>query len=1008
MPLIVSDLNFSQRADGFCYQTGSNKLSVEMYNQESEVREALLLFAVKDADNGALLAINAKRGFNPIGTTSCDVRFEIPDDIDIAQTRATLLVLDANTMQPLATAYTIDPRQSYPYISTPQKTHLLQTLSGTVAKSGENAVTLQATTDTITLPVTPAVATMLSLYDGKACDCFIDIAPDGQRTISVISLQTITVHSGDIRQIDERKGEILYFDAAGERQSVPLDQTLTVYRDNLPIPITDISDVEYIRDFDTNDTYYDFADTDGNGQVDLINIHRTNHAAVVGIDGTNVQTANMGTLDLSQTILTDKTGAAVPLSQLRAGDVLAITWHPGKFRTPYQAVVLPASYVDGTVTETYLSYYFAAIDDVRYDCFIPNSSYPYQFPLSAAMEGRFYLDQYGDIFAVSVQDSFQPYDWLQSFRLEALYHKELILQTSGHGAYCLSENDTLQLQDNTGKITAVTPMDLLSADDFSGTTFAPLFNGQEALPVYELLGNLPILTETATADDLFTHAIGAAYDYTTNRLTLSPLPMSEKTALQDVIFTKADMTLTGDASYPLAPDALLLQAVVQSNQVRVRQVTAEQIPDGAYDMLLYGKDASNRYRAAIFIRATQWLQAQPAIIEQISQTTGDTLTGSVYTQSGRKEIAFAKDSIHANTGEVASLTNLAAGDVILYLTSGDTVQQYLTLGEADPSNPLQFAPTDILSSTGLGIRCIYGYAVANDGETLTIVSGTENIRIAVPADFTVTHADYTALPQNGLTVSPTTIDSVISLNATMSSETPSATPVMACLRNGTLVDLIAFSPEQTFNYAWDTCSMSIITRVSEKPDENGNPVLRLSAVQNGSSREMVYHLSNNSINADTGKATAMTEDFCQGDVVLFYADSAGNVLQYRIVGKIMASGNTPFALEPAFEAEDNGIPHDQYRLGFLKQAYGSRIDLYFPKDAREDSYRIIGANEYCYNDFDARDIRIETGNYYSGSVDDADFDQYYDGKCSYVLVHLRDDEIVDIYSFNQRYPIPEA
>lgn len=834
MPLIVSDLNFSQRANGACYQAGSNKLSVEMYNQESEVWEALLLFAVNNADTGALLAINAKRGFNPIGTTSCDVRFEIPDDVDIAQTRATLLLLDA--------------------------------------------------------------------------------------------------------------------------------------------------------------------DTDGNGQVDLINVYRTDHAAVVGIDGTNVQTANMGSLDLSQTILTGKTGAAVPLSQLRPGDVLAITWHPGKFRTPYQAIVLPASYVDGTITEQAMSYCSLSIDDVSYDCFIPNSSYPYQFPLSVAMEGRFYLDRYGDIFAVSVQDSFQPYDWLQSVQWEEFYHKELILQTSGHGTYWISETDALQLQDNTGKITAVTPMDLLSADDFSGTTFAPLFDGQETLPVYQLLLNLPTLTEAATADDLFTHAVGAAYDYTTNRLTLSPLPMSEKTALPDVVFTKADMTLAGDASYPLAPDALLLQAVVQSNQVRVRQATAEQIPDGAYDMLLYGKDASNRYRAAIFIRATQWLQAQPAIVEQVSQTTGDTLTGSVYTQSGRKEIAFASSSGNADN-------HPAAGDVILYLPSGDTVRQFLTLGKADASNPLQFAPTDILSSTGLGIRCIYGYAVANDGETLTIVSGTENIPVAVPADFTVTHADYTALPQNGLTVSPTTIASVISLNATMSSETPSATPVMACLRNGALIDLIAFSPVQTFTYDWETSPMSIVTRVSETLDQSGNPVIDVSAVQNNASREVVYHLSGSSINADTGKAAAMTEDFCQGDVVLFYADLAGNVLQYRIVGTIIKNGNTPFALKPAFEAEDNGIPHDQYRLGYIQGIGGSTIDIYYPNATQwqEERYRLYGANEYCYNDSDAQNIRIEVDDYYGINVDEP-----YDGKCSYVLVHLRNGEIVDIYSFNKRYPIPKA
>ena len=1009
MPLIVSDLNFSQRTDGACYQTGSNTLSVSFYAPEFRNLRAMLLFAVKSTDTAALQAIGAKTGFIAPEPYPYELSFEIPDGIDIAKTRGTLLVLDADTMQPLASAITISPQQSYPYISTPQKTRLLQTLSGTVetpgaaAFSSDNTVTVQTENGAVTLPVTPEVAASLPLYQGNTCDCFIDIDTNGQRTISAISLQTLTISGLNIHSV--RSDSITYRDTEnGEQCTVELDQALTIYRHGLPITgMYNPDDIYNLANllWEENNDHVTLADTDGNGKVDLINIRRTDHAAVVGIDGTTVQTANMGALDLSQTLLTDKTGAAIPPSQLRAGDVLAVTWHPGRPRAPYQAVLLPASYVDGTVTGMNRKLPYVTIDETTYYCFMPNASYPYQFPLSVSMEGRFYLDMYGNIFAVSVQDSFQPCDWLQDASW-ADWPKEFVIQTTCHGTHYLAETDTLHLQDNTGAIRAVTPMDILSAEDFSGTTFALLFDGQPTLPLHELLSNLPKLTKASSTDDWIAHAVGAAYDYTAGRLTLFPMPLHEKTALQDVTFTKADMTLTGAGSCRLAQDALLMKATYRSNDIHISRTTAEQIPDGAYDMLLYGKDDTGRYHAAIFIRSTQWQQAQLGIVEQISQNADNTQIISIYTQTGSKELRFTNDSLSADTGEIAG--SPVVGDVILYLTPGDTVQQYLTLGKADTSNPLQFATTQAMDNIDVpGVEYLYGYAADNDGETLTIASKAGIASFPVPSDFTVIHADYSELAQDRLTISPAAIDAVISQRKTMSSQNPSAMPVMACLHDGTLVNLIAFTPLQTFRYRWEDCSMTIITRVVDALDKHGNPLLNISAVQDGNSKEILYRLSSDSINADTGKTALQDKILRKGAAALFFADPMGNVSQYRIVGTPNQYGNVPFTLTPAFAAEDNGIADNEYRLGYITSIRGERIELYFPNATQwqNDVYRTVGVNEYHYTD---DNDSVEVGRYDAGYVDEVD---EYMNECSYVLVHLQDGELADIYSFNKRCPIPQ-
>ena len=86
---------------------------------------------------------------------------------------------------------------------------------------------------------------------------------------------------------------------------------------------------------------------------------------------------------------------------------------------------------------------------------------------------------------------------------------------------------------------------------------------------------------------------------------------------------------------------------------------------------------------------------------------------------------------------------------------------------------------------------------------------------------------------------------------------------------------------------------------------------------------------------------------------------------------------------------------------------GNRVEIVFG-DGTTATYKIDGGvNEYFYNNANSNNVRVEVGSFESGDVTELIEDEDNNtAEVSYVLVrYLNQDELVDIYSFNDRYTI---
>ena len=205
--------------------------------------------------------------------------------------------------------------------------------------------------------------------------------------------------------------------------------------------------------------------------------------------------------------------------------------------------------------------------------------------------------------------------------------------------------------------------------------------------------------------------------------------------------------------------------------------------------------------------------------------------------------------------------------------------------------------------------------------------------------------------------------------------------------------------------------MAIATRVSTAVDENGDDIVRVTYVQNGDSEEKVVTFNEDSYN-DEDYSSAEFDTLSQGSVFLYQADANGLVDTYAVIGHISNSSSTPFVFaDPDLE----GYPFDagsndtaSFRLGYLNRTMsGNRVEIVFG-DGTTATYKIDGGvNEYFYNNANSNNVRVEVGSFESGDVTELIEDEDNNtAEVSYVLVrYLNQDELVDIYSFNDRYTI---
>lgn len=205
--------------------------------------------------------------------------------------------------------------------------------------------------------------------------------------------------------------------------------------------------------------------------------------------------------------------------------------------------------------------------------------------------------------------------------------------------------------------------------------------------------------------------------------------------------------------------------------------------------------------------------------------------------------------------------------------------------------------------------------------------------------------------------------------------------------------------------------MAIATRVSTAVDENGDDIVRVTFVQNGDSEEKVVTFNEDSYN-DEDYSSAEFDTLSQGSVFLYQADSSGLVDTYAVIGHVSNSGDKPFVFaDPDLEgAEFDAGSNDtaSFRLGYLNRTMsGNRVEIVFG-DGTTATYKIDGGvNEYFYNNANSNNVRVEVGSFESGDVTELIEDEDNNkAEVSYVLVrYLNDDELVDIYSFNDRFTI---
>lgn len=202
---------------------------------------------------------------------------------------------------------------------------------------------------------------------------------------------------------------------------------------------------------------------------------------------------------------------------------------------------------------------------------------------------------------------------------------------------------------------------------------------------------------------------------------------------------------------------------------------------------------------------------------------------------------------------------------------------------------------------------------------------------------------------------------------------------------------------------------AIVTRTSVANDANGDEVTRITFVQNGESEEKVVTFDDDS-SYDSQYNRTSYEELSQGDVFLYEADANGLVSSYTVIGQIASDG--VLRLESGIAGADFGTSRDsvEFRLGYINdELSGGRMEIAFGEEvgvlsSDVETYRLSGVNEYRYNDVNSRNVRVEVGSYSGGDVSEL-YEEDGVTYVSYVLVRLYNDNISDIYSFNQQIGI---
>ena len=190
---------------------------------------------------------------------------------------------------------------------------------------------------------------------------------------------------------------------------------------------------------------------------------------------------------------------------------------------------------------------------------------------------------------------------------------------------------------------------------------------------------------------------------------------------------------------------------------------------------------------------------------------------------------------------------------------------------------------------------------------------------------------------------------------------------------------------------------AIATKVASIDDDDGNSVTKVTFVQNEDTGRIVYFTDDSENYAGSDSAY---ENIRPGDVFAYNASYSGYVSEYVILGKINSSGLFDVN-KSAFGAFDD---ETEFIYGYIsstaserkKTSKGEVINI---NSGKEDAILVTNSsNKYTYNDA-GRTVIIEVGDYLAEDAYHFDSDT---NEATFVFVKLVDENVVDIYSFNER------
>ena len=209
----------------------------------------------------------------------------------------------------------------------------------------------------------------------------------------------------------------------------------------------------------------------------------------------------------------------------------------------------------------------------------------------------------------------------------------------------------------------------------------------------------------------------------------------------------------------------------------------------------------------------------------------------------------------------------------------------------------------------------------------------------------------------------------------------------------------------------DDTGFAVVTNVRIGKND-GEDIVTVEYVQNGEEGTAIFNDDSDKVR---GTAAVEPSKLGVGDVIMFTANSNGIVNKYAVLGQINSKGLLDVKTDTlkAFGTKNT------FYYGYIantkrdSKSKGENIQVVAGGSKAIDLTVGSSANKYTYNDANSRNIEIENG----GFMDGADTDYYEvitdkDGKvtarkATMVFIRVVEDEVVDIYSFNERVTVKD-